>query len=243
MKIFVISMIGADKRQEQITAQLNRLELEFEFFQAVNGRLLTNEERMQHCDEKWQRRYTGRVFSPGENGCALSHINVYRKIVNENIDKALIFEDDAWITPSLKDILASINEQKISFDILLLSECQTGKMVCRFNYSSVRPFHFGYFTHAYCISKEAAQKMINTLYPIAHVADCWRWLKIHNIVQIYAITPVLVTQNQAVLGSSTSENRMVLPPTLSMAWLIYKAYRAFWIFFDKIVPVRYHKYF
>jgi hypothetical protein len=46
----------------------------------------------------------GAVLKPGQWGCWRSHVNLWRKIVKENIDSALIMEDDLNWDISIHDV-------------------------------------------------------------------------------------------------------------------------------------------
>ncbi|WP_191939643.1 glycosyltransferase family 25 protein (plasmid) [Pantoea agglomerans] len=51
------------------------------------------------------------ALSCGEVGCALSHINIYRRITSEDIPLALILEDDALIDYRSVEIMSGIEER------------------------------------------------------------------------------------------------------------------------------------
>ncbi|MGK3144289.1 glycosyltransferase family 25 protein [Pantoea sp. C2G6] len=75
--------------------------LQYEIFPAINGKALTKQEIAQHT----QALIYG--FWPGETGCALSHIAIYRKRLDENIAQAFILEDDALLTAGLPEMRSS----------------------------------------------------------------------------------------------------------------------------------------
>src|SRR4051812_12010733 len=104
MKIFVISLKTAQQRRAQIDTQLKRLGLCYEMVDAVDGRVLTEEElkavtdyeRVQG-DRKW--------LNNGAIGCALSHIKAYRRIVETGAPYALVLEDDALLQENFLSFL------------------------------------------------------------------------------------------------------------------------------------------
>jgi glycosyl transferase, family 25 len=59
-------------------------------------------------------------MSAGEIGCYLSHMNIYQEIVEKNISKAIIFEDDIKIIDDNFQKIVNIISQKEYFDICLL---------------------------------------------------------------------------------------------------------------------------
>ncbi|PPS58612.1 hypothetical protein CRX72_19935 [Pantoea sp. BRM17] len=67
-------------------AQLDALNLDYEFVEAVDGTLMTADERAAASAP------INYAFLPGEIGCALSHQKIYQKIVDSNIEAAMILE-------------------------------------------------------------------------------------------------------------------------------------------------------
>ena len=102
---FVISLSDCINRRRRISRSLSDIGLQFEFFDAVDGRNGLDEESERQIDRDASRRLEGRILSNAEFACALSHINVYRKIIADTIPYALILEDDITARPSLIDFL------------------------------------------------------------------------------------------------------------------------------------------
>lgn len=71
------------------------LGLAFEFVDAVDGRHGLDLQYEDQIDRVGTQRRIGYALTDAEFACALSHLNVYRRIVSENVAYALILEDDA----------------------------------------------------------------------------------------------------------------------------------------------------
>ena len=73
---------------------------EYEMFEAYDGKQL-NEEKLEELGagilKEWQDPYSGRNVTWGEVGCALSHYSVYENCIRDNIEVAVILEDDVII--------------------------------------------------------------------------------------------------------------------------------------------------
>ena len=94
INVFVISLIDSVGRREAISRYLNILEIPFEFVDAIDGRHGLPSEYENQIDRDAAIKKA--VFmSDVEFACALSHMKTYRKIIDENIQWALIMEDDA----------------------------------------------------------------------------------------------------------------------------------------------------
>ncbi|EPP1355413.1 glycosyltransferase family 25 protein, partial [Enterobacter hormaechei] len=94
---------------------MSELNIAYEFIEAVDGRKMTETELRNVTRE------TNYAFLPGEVGCALSHQKIYKRIIDENIDAALILEDDVVLNSDLREILNSVTLSKTKPEILLLS--------------------------------------------------------------------------------------------------------------------------
>ena len=88
MKIFVISLNNSERRKS-IKTQMKKLNLSFEFYDAVNGKELTQDEISSLCDNQALKN-NPRWLNRGAIGCSLSHLFVYQKIIDENIEKAIV---------------------------------------------------------------------------------------------------------------------------------------------------------
>lgn len=92
--VFVISLPDCTDRRDRIQGHLNGLGIPFEFVDAVDGRSGLAPEHEREIDRAGARR-NGRLMTDAEFACALSHVKVCRRIVQNNIPWALVFEDDA----------------------------------------------------------------------------------------------------------------------------------------------------
>ena len=72
-------------------------------------------------------------------GCALSHMNIWKKIVSNNLENALIFEDDMMMVDNWEDTLhKSINDLPKDWDILTLGNFGIKDQSDKYN----SPFNF-----------------------------------------------------------------------------------------------------
>jgi glycosyl transferase, family 25 len=105
--IVVISLARAPARRSAIAAQLEKLGLPFEFFDAIDGAKLSPE----RVDEVYSPNRTfmrmGRYLHPNEIGCALSHMDIWEHMVRENVPEMLILEDDVVLADDLPTLLAT----------------------------------------------------------------------------------------------------------------------------------------
>jgi len=97
-KCFIIHLQRAVKRKNNVQSIISNLNLETEVINAIDGNKLTSNEISKYLSKKnlYKPYYPFRINN-GEIGCFLSHRAVWKKIVEEKLDSALILEDDAQI--------------------------------------------------------------------------------------------------------------------------------------------------
>jgi glycosyl transferase family 25 len=99
-KIFIINLNHAKARWEKCKTQLEKNQIHYERFEAINGKKIPIElkELIHPLCQKI-------LCSKGMQGCALSHLQVLKRILDDKIDTALILEDDfIWSTETTQKI-------------------------------------------------------------------------------------------------------------------------------------------
>ncbi|MBA6352880.1 glycosyltransferase family 25 protein [Colwellia sp. BRX9-1] len=120
MKIFVVNLDQRKDRLDFMVTQFIKLGLEYERISATNGKQVFNESKLFNRYRFFleNRQY----LVPGELGCAQSHINIWHRIIEEDIDYAVVLEDDVFIRPELKQVFEDINLIS-NFDYLKIDDC------------------------------------------------------------------------------------------------------------------------
>ena len=153
-----ILMINLDRSPERLEFQKKQFEehgLQFERFPAVDGRK-DNSELLNSIklSDKWS------TMSNGQKGCALSHYLILKKMVNENIDKLIVFEDDVILC---EDFISNFNEYydsvHLNYDIIYLGSQYSDEDFKK--YKHLKTVNIGTFTtHAIIYTKKMAEKML-----------------------------------------------------------------------------------
>ncbi|EOZ9389390.1 glycosyltransferase family 25 protein [Enterobacter cancerogenus] len=204
MKIFIVNLKQSVDRRQKMEKQLHALGLSAEFIEAVDGRLMSDEEKT---------RVTAKInyaFLPGEIGCALSHQKIYKQIVDEEIDQALILEDDVLIDPLLPEIIEGIKLSTSTPEILLLSR------VNKFRKKPVASLETGHnihkteqatTAHAYVINVKAAMSLLDKLYPVWMTSDKWSLFEDLSMARIYSLLPYPVRLSEEAETSTINESK------------------------------------
>ena len=105
--IFIISLPDCTDRREPLIKDLNKAGLDFQIFPAVDAREGVPNEYEHMIDRDGAILALRREMSEGEFGCALSHQLIYKKVIDNGLPGAIIFEDDARLMPQAGRALTS----------------------------------------------------------------------------------------------------------------------------------------
>lgn len=202
MKTYVINLASQIKKKEHIISECKKLNLDFEIYNAINGAELSEEFINKNVLD-----YPNCYLTKGEIGCALSHINIYKEIVRNNLPYALILEDDAVLNPLLADFIKDFENYNKKQGIFLLIEYfqyikNKETVIGRF---PVYPAENAITTTGYIITLVAAKKMIKFLFPIRYEADMFKVFGQCTGIKIYASVPHLVSSNDKDKSNSILE--------------------------------------
>lgn len=206
MPIFIVNLQHDDEKKSHMEKIANSLDLKFEFITAIYGNDLTQLQVDEVYDEDLSQKVFGRGLSRGELGCALSHLSIYQKMVDEKIETALILEDDVDISIDIHDILKSTGQFPENWELILCgyySETATqkvsmssfwGKSDVTSSHQSVRLVELAYGTHGYIINLRGAKKLLQTLKTIIRPIDHYTGSELY--LNMYALFPRIISLNE-----------------------------------------------
>ena len=119
LHIFVVNLKRRPDRKQQIELRLKNLGIKnYEITEAVDGQQLP--EDLSNVYNQTKSRQIHRQLKRSEVACSLSHINIAKRIIDENIDYAIILEDDAELSINFKTFIKDFNLEPNKFDFLIL---------------------------------------------------------------------------------------------------------------------------
>ncbi|MDB5198177.1 MAG: hypothetical protein JWO92_140 [Chitinophagaceae bacterium] len=205
MKYFVINLKSSLQRRKIMEDQLNKLNIPFEIFEAVKGMDLSEKEMAGYYEENYFRNRPG-YFTPGAAGCAISHYLLYKKIVDEKIDVAIILEDDMILDKNFAEIADKVSAQIRNDEVILFFYQSYYKIPLAG--STVLPINKNFnlyqvvsavalrSTGGYMIKYETAKSLLENLKPFSSFPDDWKSFydrKIINGVRI--VYPYVMTNS------------------------------------------------
>lgn len=190
MKIFVINLPHRKDKKENMLRQAAECGLCLEVVDAVNGKAFSDDDLKQLAYD-----YPACCMTPGVIGCALSHLKIYKNIIEGGHPYALVLEDDAILGPELKEVLTGI--ERLNYDdphIWLLSSHyykKKAKHQLTEKYA-VHKFIDGSQGHGYVVSRKAAAVLCDRLQPIKWEADKWYYFEQMGLVTVDCVVPHVI---------------------------------------------------
>jgi GR25 family glycosyltransferase involved in LPS biosynthesis len=102
-KAFIINLERNPERLAFMTSELDKLGISFERFNAFDGSKY--DFSYDYDEDLYKSKNKGTTATNGVKGCALSHRKVLEKMIAENLDYALVFEDDIELRDDFGQII------------------------------------------------------------------------------------------------------------------------------------------
>ena len=205
MRAYVINLVRSPERRENITAQLIKHGIDYEIIEAVDGRDLDLTDSQVTVDIA-PSFLAADWFRPGHAACALSHLRVYRKILDDGYDRALVLEDDVTIPADLSSLADAVAQQLVGAEVALLNfdspqACRVSRRDAVALPSSrqlVLPIDLSQPVSgaAYVITREACERMNKGALPVRAKVDNWAYFYNEGIIdRLRCVVPLAVTKD------------------------------------------------
>jgi glycosyl transferase, family 25 len=213
LPIYYINLDRSTDRLYNISKQQAKLKTEFTRIKAVDGKLLTPQQKKENCSKFCQTFCT-----PSMIGCFLSHKLAWKTVVDNGDDWAVIIEDDCILhknfIPHVKTVVSELNIKESNWDFVYLGSLsfnhasfipsvKTKMKYKAFSYTvPVRPMGF----HCYLISKQGANKLLSVFKKVEYHVDLMFLLNNHHF-RVFSSKKVLGIQKTSCNSSTLNENK------------------------------------
>jgi glycosyl transferase family 25 len=201
---YVINLARSPDRKAHITRELQKTGLEFEIVTGVDGRNLDLDDRSIIAPELLAKN----DFPAGTAGCALSHLLVYRKIIADGHEHAIVLEDDVTLPADLGSIVDQVIPHMTGAEVVLLNYgnkdgCtfgREGSLSISDSHDLALPIDVKGLVNAaaYVITRSACERMSERLLPLRANADDWDFLYQEGLLdRIRCTLPLAVPKSAA----------------------------------------------
>ncbi len=196
----VINLKRSAERREHTKRELERLSVPFEFIDAVDGTKLSQEEIARVSTGIWRCGNRTRELFKEEIGCALSHISILKKIVEEKIEITCILEDDNIYDPEFPQIIERLCSADFEWDLFFLGHLHIDRETRSKNkrdiipgkYRAGEPIEIPLGSYAYLIKYEAAKRILDIIFPIRMPHDYYGGNAPALGIKTYVLSPPCV---------------------------------------------------
>jgi glycosyl transferase family 25 len=180
--------------------QLKKRGLPFEFIDAVEGAALSAAQIEEIYDPGLSVKQVHRELVPAELGCYLSHCNVYRRMVEENLQEVLVLEDDTELDDSFVEIVMARHSFPADLELLLLAHHGAQKYFwwkqrIPGKRSLVRFVTPPMATMGYLVRRAGAEKILSSAFPVRAPIDHVTGGEVFTGTRLYGVDPPCVLEN------------------------------------------------
>ena len=210
VKAYIINLARSTERRAHMVGELRKTGIDHEFVEGVEARDLDlSDTSVVH--PMWEGRSP---FWPGVAGCMLSHLKVYKKVLESGAERALVLEDDVVLPTDMKALVEAVSAHVAGAEVTLLQyfSCGSGERgeAYRLHRQGSIPLPFSRVlalptdindlggSGAYLITREACHRMVRVALPIRVPADGWSFFYARGALEtVRCVAPIPVQINSA----------------------------------------------
>lgn len=198
LPIFIVSLKQDVEKRAVISKILNDFNIDFTFIDAVYGKKLPDD-YFNSVIVKSSGSILSRGFlpTPGEVGCTLSHLKLYKEILDRNLQWACVLEDDAILDDRFNEFIRSFSETNLDKRSIYILGGQNGLSSSKYIiksyknckvignqkfYKTIKSEAYIYRTCCYFISNELANQLLSLSKTRFIIADDWNYLVKNNFI-------------------------------------------------------------
>jgi len=175
MRCIVINLASACERRQAIHKEFRKVDLPYELWPATSPSDLTDEIK-RSVDHQARDRLGLRRLDTASLGCLLSHLAIFRHLLESGNDMVAVFEDDARLHPDLPTVLDALEGKSSKFDVIKLQRRYTYlpyvpvyQLLPSYSLGRVKYADIG--NDGYVLTRHAAQHLLNRFPRPVHNAD------------------------------------------------------------------------
>jgi glycosyl transferase family 25 len=211
-KAFILHLERATGRRANVEALRAGLPIESEILPAVDGaRLSVEDVKAAYARSRFRPRYPF-ALRPAEIGAFLSHRGAWRRIVDEGLDFAVVFEDDAEIDRErFAALLDFVVAERARWEYVLLPAAglePAGAAIARGGgFTLLKPHSPPLRAIGQIVSRKAAERLLAISAPFDRPVDTFLQMAWVTGVTMLAATPTPVRDVSRETGGTTVQRK------------------------------------
>jgi GR25 family glycosyltransferase involved in LPS biosynthesis len=210
-KAFILHVERAISRAANAQSLKSRLPIESEMIAAIDGtRLSSSEVDQAYARSRFRPRYPF-ALTAAEVGVFLSHRAAWRRIVDEKLDFAAIFEDDAQVdTGAFAALIEFVTAERAAWDYVLMPAAPIrngAEVVRRGGLVLMRPHAPPLRAIGQIVSRAAAERLLDCTLPFDRPVDTFLQMTWITGQPVLVISPSPVRDVSLETGGTTVQRR------------------------------------
>lgn len=210
MHAYVVNLARSRDRREHMIAQLQKTSLDYEIVTAVDGSKL---DLLDSAIVDSSMPFTASTvadfnagLAAGTVGDALSHLNIYRNIIDSGFDAALVLEDDIILPRDVGPLADAVAAHLTGAEVALLSV--DSPEPCKMSPDGLTRLPSARLlampidvtqprsSAAYVITRQACERMVKRMPPVRVQADGWWFFYREELLdRVRCVLPMPVLKN------------------------------------------------
>ncbi len=208
MSAFVITLERAIDRRPQVEWIVSNVPLPCSPLSAVDGKAMSAEEIARIYQRCIHRPWYPHALRPGEIGCFLSHRKAWQTILDQDLDAAVILEDDVAFEPQhLRDSINFLERHVVPGDYIQFQVRDIAvshpTVATGDGYAIVQPCPVPLRTTAQLVTREAAHRLLDASKCFDRPVDTFLQMTWMTGVPVKVALPRVVREISQQLGGST----------------------------------------
>jgi glycosyl transferase family 25 len=200
---FVINLVRSYERREHMMVQLAKTNVPWEIVDAVDGRDLDIADTNLVSPEL----SSSASLRPGAVGCAMSHLQLYHRVMELGLPEILVLEDDIILPADLGSLASAAAREMSGAEIVLLNYHPAGPLpMSRLSVTELPggrllayPADLSGLTSggAYLVTIEACRRLAANLMPLRCYSDDWHHFVVTGCLdRVRCVLPMPVTNSR-----------------------------------------------
>lgn len=233
MKAYVINLPRSVDRRRYMTSQLGQLGVAYELVDAVDGKTVDLDDHNLVARPRPGDTFLEGEGGPGVVGCALSHLEVYKRILADGAEHAVVLEDDVTLPGYFGELLDELAPLMTGPEVVLLNFfCPTEPHVVRVSPRDALQLAWGgalagpvspecvKSTGAYVISRSGCARMADMVLPVRSHPDNWEFFyQNHALERVRCVVPMPVRHSAEFRSTIWSHYQPESLPARLLEWV------------------------
>ena len=168
-------MPKSKERWQYVTSQFAKFNLSCERIDGIDISTLSDSEINKYYSFSENRRSYPRSLSNGEIGCHIAHIKAWETMLEQNLDFAVILEDDICINENFPKAIEFLKSHSQKWDFIRLQvETKTRKLYVKEDFEDFSICEFirnSGCTWGYALDRKTARTLVDNILPFGITAD------------------------------------------------------------------------